>query len=362
MNPLRVRFRPRTLTLSSILMLLPTATAQSSWPPALQTGQVWTVSAAGETWTATAGAVDADGDRELQVSTPRGASKGWFILNSAKTVLSLLTLQGPDSYWACRLDQGSGPLYKGSLSFYAKRDGPAEARGTCTAQLRVAGVNPSSRWPYPLAAGQVWSVRTPSGTVTATLENNAGNWSGVVSRTPPVVMGVTAQTEDLSFMIVSSTSEQVCVIEQGGAGGAVLTGTAYDMNSEVALGGCSATLGPAAALAGVRAAVRPVWPVAPQTGDQWTITTPHGTWTSTVRPSEGIWMGRAAGPAAGDVGIQIGKTTVVAGVFADDGRVFACRVDQLGIGPASFTGTALYSPNGTATPTEAGTCTITQHR
>ncbi|PTA68395.1 hypothetical protein [Deinococcus arcticus] len=341
------------------------ASAQSgaSWPPATAEGQTWIFSAAGETWTATAGQLDSDGDRELQVKTPRGTQKGWLVLSNDRTLWSLLTLQPGGGYWACRLEKGPGPVYSGKLSLFARNDGPSEARGTCTGQLQGQASRGAVSWPYTLAAGQTWSVKLPAGTVTATLEGQPGNFSGVISRTPPTIMGASATGEALTFMVMSQKSEQLCVIERSGAAGAVLTGTAYDMNVQTSLGQCSAALGPASALASSKVAVRPAWPIAPRDGDTWTVTTPLGSWKGTLKREGDLWRGRGLGAIPGDMLLKINPASAVAAIFADDGRVFGCRIDQLGtVAPDKMSGDALYGKNQDADIEEAGTCSVIQER
>ncbi|MBZ9715238.1 hypothetical protein [Deinococcus multiflagellatus] len=354
--------------LRAVAALSTAASAQSgaSWPPATAEGQTWIFSAAGETWTATAGKLDSDGDRELQVGTPRGTQKGWLVLSNDKTLWSLLTPQPGGGYWACRLERGAGPVYSGKLSFFAKTDGPGEARGTCTGQLqgRAAPANTSApSWPYRLAAGQTWSVKMPSGTVTATLEGQPENLSGIISRTPPAVLGAVADTTNLTFMVVSQTAEQLCVIERAGASGAVLTGTAYDMKSERSLGQCSAAQGPASALASRVVAVRPSWPLAPRDGDTWTVTTPLGSWKGSLKAEGDLWQGRVSGAIPGEMLLKITPTSAVLAIFADDGRIFGCRIDQLGtIAPDKMSGDALYGKNADADIEEAGACSAVQER
>lgn len=357
------------LTALCLATLLPSALAQTgTWPPTTAEGQTWIFSAAGETWTGTAGKIDSDGDREIQMNTPSGPHKGWLYVETDKTTWTLQMVDG-DSYWHCQMQKGAGPVYSGQLFFRVKRGSPVEARGTCTGQVQVQGTRgtpgnlASSAWPYPLAAGQTWSVKMPGGTVTAKLEGPASQLSGTVSRTPPVVMGASADNDDVTFMIISRGSEQFCSIERAGASGTILTGTAYDMKSETSLGQCSATQGPASSLAGALGVVRPAWPVAPKDGDLWTLTTPGGTWKGTLKLGDGVWKGRAtSGSVAGEIALRISTGSAVFALFADDGRVFGCRIEPLGtMTAARMSGDALYGKDSKSIE-EGGTCTVVQER
>jgi len=96
--------------------------------------------------------------------------------------------------------------------------------------------------PFKFADGQTWSVKLPISTVTATLaRTKSGSWMGIAAGQPIVVMSAVAEQSEISFMIMSETQEEICVIQWKDAAGAVLTGTAYNMETELPIGACNAT-------------------------------------------------------------------------------------------------------------------------
>ncbi len=145
------------------------STQSGAWPPALASGQAWTVTfSQGGTYSVKLGAKDSDGDYPGTATQSGKTGDALFTLDGDTL---LLIVGRPDkTFLTCMVDR----TMRGSAKAYQNSKDPGVAAGTCTVASGAAGgtVTPAAlKWPVSLKVGQRWDVAFPGvGTFAVSLD------------------------------------------------------------------------------------------------------------------------------------------------------------------------------------------------